>query len=103
MNANLSANLPWSLANPRWASTLNPVINSVSNLSNIPLLSGVQIDDISLIANIPKAVAHSLGFVPTGWFLVDSRSNGVVWRIAWTAQTITLEASANITISIWIY
>ena len=101
--ANLSPKLDWKLANPLWASSLNPVITNVNTLMNMPILGGVQISNIVLAANTPKSIAHNLNAVPTGWMAVDINANSVVWRTAWTNQTITLEASSNVTISIWIY
>lgn len=103
MAGNLSPKLDWKLANPLWASTLNPALTNLENLMNIPMLSGVQLGTITLVASTPKKVPHGLGAVPTGWFLVDNTANSVVWRTAWTNQTITLEASANTTIQFWCY
>jgi hypothetical protein len=67
------------------------------------ILNGVQIDGVVLASGTPKSIPHGLGAVPTGWFLVDNNANAVVYRTAWTNQTITLEPSANATVSIWVY
>jgi hypothetical protein len=99
----LSANLSWQLANPLWASQINPLFTSVANLENVAINGGYQIKNISLTASTPKAVAHTLGSVPIGWFVVDNTANATIWRTAWTQQTITLESSANTTISIWVF
>lgn len=93
----LSSNLPWALANAKWAATINPVLSNV-------LIQGQQIDSIVLAANKPKAINHGLQQLPQGWFLVDNIANAVVWRTsAFTTTTLTLEASANTVISIWVY
>ena len=102
MAGNLSPKLDWALANPRWAAILNPIIVNVDGLMAMPILGGVQLTE-TLVASTPKALAHTLGYVPTGWFLVDNNANCTVWRTAWTNQTITLESSANTTISLWVY
>jgi len=95
--AQLSTKLPWELANTKWASVLNRIIS-------IPFLSGNQIDGIKLTANVPLAINHLLQRMPQGWFLVDNNANAVIWRAAaFTNTTITLEASATTTISIWVY
>lgn len=99
----LSTHLSWTDASTKWASQLNPVIANVGQLAAIPLLQGKQISGIILVASTPLAIAHGLGSVPTGWFLVDVNAQATVWRTAWTNQTITLESSANATISIWVY
>lgn len=93
----LSTKLPWDLAQTKWAATLNPIIS-------VPLLSGNLISDISLTASTPKAINHLLQQMPQGWFLVDNTANAVVWRAAdFTTTTITLESSANTTISLWVF
>jgi hypothetical protein len=93
----LSTKLPWDLAQTRWASILNPVIAT-------PILNGNQISDIVLKASIPLAVNHLLQRMPQGWILTDNTANAVIWRsAALNNLTITLESSADTTISIWVY
>jgi hypothetical protein len=93
----LSSKLPWEQANPKWASQLNPILAN-------PILNGQQIDGIILVSGTPLVVYHSLGQIPQGWFLVDNIAACEVYRTqAFNSKTITLEASANTTVSIWIY
>jgi hypothetical protein len=93
----LSPNLPWSLANPRWASLLNPIIS-------VPFLSGLQIDGIQLLASTPKTISTLLGRTPQGWWVVDNTANTAIWRTQpFSTNSLTLEASVNTTISIWVY
>lgn len=93
----LSAKLPWELANPKWASELNPVLA-------MPMLNGNQINNVSLAATTPLAINHLLGRVPQGWFLTDNTGNAVIWRTkAFSQYTITLEASSATTISLWVF
>jgi hypothetical protein len=93
----LSTKLPWELAQPRWAAELNPFLA-------LPILSGNQIENIILVANVPKAINHLLMKIPQGWFLVDKTSDATIWRSAiFTNTTITLTASANTTIDLYIF
>lgn len=93
----LSPKLSWDLANPRWASLLNPVLS-------LPILQGNQINDISLKASTPLVINHLLQRLPQGWFLTDNIANAVVWRTAsFNKNTLTLEASADTVISIWVF
>ncbi len=93
----LSNKLPWELAQTKWSAALNPVLA-------LPMLAGIQIDDIDLAVTVPLAINHLLQRTPQGWFLVDNSANATVWRTAgFNPLTITLEASANTTVSIWIY
>lgn len=95
--AQLSSKLDWPLANPKWASTLNPILA-------VPFLSGLQIDAINLTATTPKVINHLLQRKPQGWFVVDNAANAVIWRtVAFNDLTITLESDLATTISIWIY
>lgn len=93
----LSTKLPWELAQTKWASILNPIIAA-------PVLNGLQIDEIQLIANVPNAINHLLQRMPQGWLLVDKNSNATVWRAApLNANTITLVSSANTMIDLYVY
>jgi len=93
----LSTKLPWELAQTRWASTLNPLLA-------VPILNGIQLKDIDLVANKPLAINHLLQRTPQGWFLLDNTANAVVWRTAdFNSLTITLESSADTNISIWVF
>lgn len=93
----LSPKLPWSLANPKWAAEINPVLA-------LPILAGNQINSIVLVANKPQAINHLLQRMPQGWFVVDQNANAVIWRsTTWTTTMITLEASANVTIDLYVY
>ena len=97
MAGSLSTKLPWDLANPKWAATLNPLLANT-------LIQGSQIDGIILAAGVAKAINHNLGQLPNGWFVVDNVANSNIWRTqAFTTTVLTLQASANTTISIWVY
>ncbi len=95
--AQLSTKLPWELANTKWASQLNPILA-------IPFLNGLQIDGIKLAATTPKVINHLLQRMMQGWFVLDNNANAVIWRTQpFNDLTITLEASAAATISIWVF
>jgi len=95
--AQLSPKLPWELAQTKWASIINPIIS-------LPILNGNQISNITLKANVPLVVNHLLQRMPQGWFITDNTADASIWRAAvYNNLTITLEASANTTISFWIY
>jgi hypothetical protein len=93
----LSTKLPWELAQTKWASTLNPILA-------LPILSGNLVQNIDLVASRPLAVNHLLDRMPQGWFLVDNTANAAVWRAKpFNIYAVTLEASADTTISIWVF
>lgn len=92
----LSTNLPWNLANPRWASEINPILG-------LPILQGNMVEGIKLIANTAQVINHGLQRQPQGWFLTDNNADATLWRSAWNTLTITLTGSANATVNIWVF
>ena len=103
MVGKLSTNLPWPLANPLWAQQINALIGDVDEIMSVPFIQGYLLSGIVLSASTPKAIPHNLGVVPMGWILTDNQASATVWRVSWTAQVITLEASANTTINVWVF
>lgn len=93
----LSPKLDWSLANPKWAGVLNPLLLNA-------LINGQQIDNIHLTAATPLVIYHSLGQAPAGWFVVDNTVAATFIRTQpFNPKSITLQASATTVISLWVY
>ena len=97
MTQPLSSNLAWSLMNPILARVLNPIISNI-------WLQGVQVSGLVMIANTPNSFNHGLGRAPKGWALVDNTASATIWRTQnFNSTSLTLESSANTTISVWIF
>lgn len=97
--AQLPKSLTLSQTQTQWASRLNPILAN-------PILQGNQISGIVLVAGVPMLVNHMLGKMQTGWFITDQTSAAEVFRygnVAFNDLNMTLGASANCTISIWVY
>lgn len=93
----LSSKIDWALANPQWAAAINPILSNA-------LVSGKIIQSINLVANTPKTINHGLGRMMQGWFVTDTIAAANVWRTQnFNPLAITLEASANTTISVWVF
>lgn len=93
----ISSKLPNDLMQPQWAQQINQLLK-------IPFLDGIAIKDIALTASTPLATPIRIGRVQQGWLLTDNSANCTVWRTQpFNAQTITLESSADTTISIWVF
>lgn len=89
--------IPYAQMLTKWSSILNPLIANT-------ITQGLQIDAIYLTANTPLAINHGLERSPIGWFLTDITTAANVFRAdVFNPTNITLEASANTVISIWVY
>lgn len=95
--AQLSTKLPWELAQPKWASVLNPIIA-------LPILSGNILQQIILKASKTTAINHLLQRKPQGWIITDKTTNANIWRTApFTGTTITLESSVDTVIDLYVF
>lgn len=80
----------------RWKSVLDPLLakelTQGNLLQNISLLSGDNI------------LSHRLGRMMTGWFVVDQNAGVTLYRsAALNDKTLTLNASAPVTVSLWVF
>lgn len=81
----------------RWKTILDPIVNN-------SILKGLELSNISLVAATPLDIPTTLGRKQQGWFVTDINSNATVWRTQpFNAEILTLEASANTTVSIWVF
>ena len=92
----LSPKLDWSLANPQWAASLNPILNNPTNtsmiLKNQPLINGVTI------------INHGLGRLMQGWIITDINGAATIYRSApFNNKTLTLTSNAIVTVSIEVF
>lgn len=92
----LSPNLPWNLANPKWAQEINPVLlnplNSVVVIPNVVLTPGVNV------------INTGLQQMQQGWFLVDQQGTATIYRSApFNSLTLTLTSSASVTVSLGVF
>ncbi len=93
----LPQKLPLELMQTKWAAQLNPLLAN-------PIMQGLAIYSITLNANVPKTIATTLSRMQLGWFLIDNMASCNVWRTQpFNSQNITLESSADTTISIWVF
>jgi hypothetical protein len=96
MAAPLSHKLVWELANPIWASTINPVLSAPTNNSNI--LKGI------LLSNGVNIINHGLGRLMQGWIITDIDGVATIYRSApMNSSTITLTASASVVVNIEVF
>lgn len=98
-NANLSPHLSWELANPRWASTLNPLLAN-------PLVGGRLLNGVVLILGA-NTINHGLGRKLQGYFVVMNSTSSTFYDSQSTNQrpelTLVLNSSAATTVSLYVF
>ena len=72
-------------------------------VSACPLLDGVMTDNINMAALTDEAIQHSLGRVPVGYHVIYQSAAGYIHQTAISKTTITMQASANMTIKLWVF
>lgn len=70
-----------------------------------PFLGGLLLTGIVLSSGSATTVNHGLGHTLQGWWLTDNIADAVVWRSpsAMPDKFLILNASANTTVSLWVY
>lgn len=92
----LSTSLPFSLMITKWASILNPLLDSP--LNSVSIISDVK---LSIGSN---TINHLLGKKQTGWFLVDQQASASIYRsMPFNTTTLTLTSNAVVTVSIGVF
>lgn len=95
----LSPKLPWDLANPKWASALNPVLGN-------PLVNGQMLDGVAL-ASGDNAVNHGLQRKLQGYLVVLNSAAVTFYDKQATNQrpdlTLILNASGATTVSLYVF
>lgn len=69
------------------------------------ILDGRLISDIVIETGTPKEINHGLGKPIRGWIITDINADANVYRSASTTpnSTFVLNASANCTVSLWVF
>lgn len=87
-------------------STLRRLVSQLATwagqFTNMPILQGRLIEDIA-VTTATVTIDHKLGRTPRGWIICKKNADARVWETASTSRTITLDSSATVTVSIWIF
>jgi hypothetical protein len=81
------------------------VDNSLRPLLTNPRNDGHLIENIVITSGTAKTVNHGLGRILRGWEIADKNANANVWKStsSFPDKTLILNASANVTVSIYVY
>ncbi len=79
-----------------WASSLNPVLSN-------PIVNGFVLPNLVLVTGA-NTINHRLGRMMQGWIVTDQNGAATVYRSApLNNLTLTLTASAGITVSLYVF
>lgn len=97
--ARLPQQLTLSMMQNRWASILNPVIDS-------PLINGQLLTDIPLAVG-SNSISHRLGRRLKGWIVVGIDGVAQIYDTQASNQmpqlTLTLTSDASVTVALWVF
>ena len=80
-----------------WKKLLDPLLAN-------PIMQGLAIKSITLVSGVALVIPTKLDRTQQGWFITDINSNATVWRTQpFNAVNLTLQASANTVIDIWVF
>jgi len=95
----LSHSLPWSLAQEKWSSALNPILAK-------PLIYGSLLQDIVLVSG-KNVINHNLGQKLQGYFVVLNSAPAAFYDSQSSNQhpelTLILNASQATTVSLYVF
>ena len=79
------------------------LVSQANQSSAVSITQGVQLSGIT-IGTTATTVKTTLGRVQLGWFLTDQNTNATVWRSGtFNNSFMTLTASTECVVSIWVY
>lgn len=71
-------------------------------IGNCPFITGNYVP-AQAIGTGATRVAHGLGRVPQGWIVTNKTANSNVWLASLDANYLSLQASANCNIDLWVF
>lgn len=82
----------------------NNIAKVVDSISEIQILDGLFIKNVTLTPSSVNRVAHKLNRTPQGWIVIRRSSSGNVWDNTAPDRTyLYLNASAVTEISLWVF
>lgn len=72
------------------------------DLLGLEILNGRLIEDVEVTTST-ATVNHGLNRELKGWIVVKKNADRRVWQTDITSTTLTLDASATVTVSLWVF
>lgn len=82
----------------------NNIQQSISGIKgSTPFIGGSLLTGVSVKMGQDNAIPHGLTRTPTVWVICDQNTGTNVWRTSWDSNFLTLQCSADCTVSLWVY
>ena len=78
------------------------VQNAISPVLASKIIDGSLFSNLVIVAGTPLVVYHRLGHTPIMCLPVLQNANATIWTSNLNSETLELNASANVTASVWI-
>lgn len=79
------------------------VSDAIFPLITASLTGHILVSDIALVAGVPSQVSHKLGRAIKGWLPVAPNAAAQIFERARNKTTVTLEATADVTLSLLVF
>lgn len=74
-----------------------------TEIFGIAICNGLLLTDVSLVSASTTNVNHTLGRTAKGYVVVSKSANANIWNGTMTDTVIPLHASADCTVSLWVF
>lgn len=78
------------------------VADTFNQILKNPIQDYVILKDV-VLGTTSTFVDHKLGRMPIGWFIVNKNANANVWNYETTDKYLDLDASAAVTVDIYVF
>jgi hypothetical protein len=78
------------------------ITNFTIQFLDCPLLKGRMIESVALTTSAQK-IEHKLGVTPVGYLITSQSANSVIYSTAKDQNFLTLQASTNVIVNIWVF
>lgn len=92
----------YNTGNPSIDRNLADVQRSINLLYDVPLVTGIIVSE-QVIGTSDTIINHGLNRTNARWIVLDKTANETVWRVGRDKNTITLRASASVTVDLYIF
>lgn len=87
---------------PELSRVQDAILLTLNTIVKKDVIDGVLGEGFAITTS-PAQIAHGLGRVPLGYFVVSKDAPSDIFDLARDSKTITLQATADVTVSLWIF